>query len=130
MYMGTALRKFTRPPGGEALERFEGRVSTVERATPMDLICKVLCPSISTCETPPLFLCARRLWLRPSGATGLWASYALDIYHVIIQTRATFVGPCTGARPRSEEHTSELQSLRQLVCRLMLEKKNKHSIVL
>src|SRR5947199_3931931 len=28
-------------------------------------------------------------------------------------------------RPRSEEHTSELQSLRHLVCRLLLEKKNK-----
>src|SRR5947199_3232754 len=27
------------------------------------------------------------------------------------------------ATPRSEEHTSELQSLRQLVCRLLLEKK-------
>src|SRR5258705_4400485 len=26
-------------------------------------------------------------------------------------------------RPRSEEHTSELQSLRHLVCRLLLEKK-------
>src|ERR1039458_7143987 len=28
-----------------------------------------------------------------------------------------------GCFPRSEEHTSELQSLRQLVCRLLLEKK-------
>src|SRR5262249_59615560 len=28
-------------------------------------------------------------------------------------------------RPRSEEHTSELQSLTNLVCRLLLEKKNK-----
>src|SRR5262245_62928109 len=28
-------------------------------------------------------------------------------------------------RLRSEEHTSELQSLRHLVCRLLLEKKNK-----
>src|SRR5205814_4862210 len=27
--------------------------------------------------------------------------------------------------PRSEEHTSELQSLRQLVCRLLLEKKKR-----
>src|SRR5262245_65620832 len=27
---------------------------------------------------------------------------------------------------RSEEHTSELQSLRHLVCRLLLEKKNKN----
>src|SRR5437899_7922069 len=29
-----------------------------------------------------------------------------------------------GFQPRSEEHTSELQSLRHLVCRLLLEKKN------
>src|SRR5258705_10275383 len=29
------------------------------------------------------------------------------------------------ARQRSEEHTSELQSLRHLVCRLLLEKKKK-----
>src|SRR5947199_3649479 len=32
-----------------------------------------------------------------------------------------FTSPCGGAR--SEEHTSELQSLRHLVCRLLLEKK-------
>src|SRR2546425_6203514 len=31
-----------------------------------------------------------------------------------------------GAPPRSEEHTSELQSLAYLVCRLLLEKKNKN----
>src|SRR5947199_4486302 len=31
-------------------------------------------------------------------------------------------------RPRSEEHTSELQSLRHLVCRLLLEKKKTDSI--
>src|SRR5437899_3627656 len=30
-----------------------------------------------------------------------------------------------GAGGRSEEHTSELQSLRQLVCRLLLEKQNR-----
>src|SRR5436853_5473841 len=30
-----------------------------------------------------------------------------------------------GNRERSEEHTSELQSLRHLVCRLLLEKKKK-----
>src|SRR2546422_6837877 len=32
---------------------------------------------------------------------------------------------CTGARARSEEHTSELQSRLHLVCRLLLEKKKK-----
>src|SRR5690349_23853384 len=31
--------------------------------------------------------------------------------------------------PRSEEHTSELQSRRDLVCRLLLEKKNKKTQV-
>src|SRR5258706_10973587 len=29
-----------------------------------------------------------------------------------------------GGRPRSEEHTSELQALTNVVCRLLLEKKN------
>src|SRR5215213_11561790 len=33
-----------------------------------------------------------------------------------------------GARTRSEEHTSELQSLTNLVCRLLLEKKKKTNI--
>src|SRR5207244_9694966 len=32
---------------------------------------------------------------------------------------------CEGRRARSEEHTSELQSPDHLVCRLLLEKKNK-----
>src|SRR5437867_9409455 len=31
------------------------------------------------------------------------------------------------SRPRSEEHTSELQSPYDLVCRLLLEKKNHHT---
>src|SRR5437899_5831022 len=34
-------------------------------------------------------------------------------------------GQDSSKRNRSEEHTSELQSLRHLVCRLLLEKKNK-----
>src|SRR5437899_7417032 len=33
------------------------------------------------------------------------------------------------ARLRSEEHTSELQSLRHLVCRLLLEKKKKKNTI-
>src|SRR3712207_8755548 len=35
-------------------------------------------------------------------------------------------GPST---PRSEEHTSELQSRQYLVCRLLLEKKNKIALI-
>src|SRR5687767_15495961 len=42
------------------------------------------------------------------------------------QVRGHVVGHVRVDRvPRSEEHTSELQSLAYLVCRLLLEKKNK-----
>src|SRR5262245_65386414 len=43
------------------------------------------------------------------------------------RSSSAFAAATTGAYacPRSEEHTSELQSLRHLVCRLLLEKKNK-----
>src|SRR5438093_2313025 len=37
-------------------------------------------------------------------------------------------GPSPGEATRSEEHTSELQSLTNLVCRLLLEKKKKIDI--
>src|SRR3712207_7877308 len=36
---------------------------------------------------------------------------------------------CRDLDPRSEEHTSELQSRQYLVCRLLLEKKKKESIL-
>src|SRR5690606_42042427 len=39
--------------------------------------------------------------------------------------RAARGGRAAAIRPRSEEHTSELQSRENLVCRLLLEKKNK-----
>src|SRR5437899_9978591 len=38
---------------------------------------------------------------------------------------ATSADACSHLQDRSEEHTSELQSLRHLVCRLLLEKKKK-----
>src|SRR3712207_7819533 len=38
-------------------------------------------------------------------------------------------GDLPPGRPRSEEHTSELQSRQYLVCRLLLEKKNNSSTV-
>src|SRR5437899_8548963 len=43
------------------------------------------------------------------------------------RSRSSASPPRTTARScRSEEHTSELQSLRHLVCRLLLEKKKNH----
>src|SRR5690242_20840940 len=42
-----------------------------------------------------------------------------------VQTGITLKIPCRGLEWRSEEHTSELQSHVNLVCRLLLEKKKK-----
>src|SRR5690349_24100512 len=57
---------------------------------------------------------------------------ALPIYQIADMERATIAavleschGSQTEAAKRSEEHTSELQSRRDLVCRLLLEKKKK-----
>src|SRR5215213_8212394 len=61
--------------------------------------------------------------------------YVRDLEQAIAQTLAAFrlegatieglTGIWLSPPPRSEEHTSELQSLTNLVCRLLLEKKNK-----
>src|SRR4051794_41609246 len=51
---------------------------------------------------------------------------ALPIYNAVTCSAAPASGPPTSAHgpaPRSEEHTSELQSPVHLVCRLLLEKK-------
>src|SRR2546430_6019467 len=57
----------------------------------------------------------------PSG-TGAEDSSRLSYRRLGERTRA---GLRIGAGPRSEEHTSELQSQSNLVCRLLLEKKKK-----
>src|SRR5262249_60685927 len=46
-------------------------------------------------------------------------------YTIRVSSREAYVSPTRGAQGRSEEHTSELQSLTNLVCRLLLEKKKK-----
>src|SRR5258708_10594300 len=56
---------------------------------------------------------------------------AVDQVKMLLREELTvlFFCPCCclhcGTPPRSEEHTSELQSPDHLVCRLLLEKKNK-----
>src|SRR5258705_13453336 len=51
----------------------------------------------------------------------------LQHVHHALQTLGTHENVAPTGSPRSEEHTSELQSLRHLVCRLLLEKKKKKS---
>src|SRR5690606_41379126 len=46
------------------------------------------------------------------------------------QVRGHYRGRQCRLRPRSEEHTSELQSRENLVCRLLLEKKKKNKNII
>ena len=61
-----------------------------------------------------------------SGAKAL-AGAALEgeLYRIVRQTVPVFFGDLVAEDGRSEEHTSELQSPCNLVCRLLLEKKKK-----
>src|SRR5206468_6099602 len=53
-------------------------------------------------------------------------SFACNNFHRLTCSPAPTLLICRSTgRPRSEEHTSELQSRSDLVCRLLLEKKNK-----
>src|SRR5437899_4486358 len=61
--------------------------------------------------------------------THIWARLGLEFTFVDATDQDAFAAAVTPRTKlvyaRSEEHTSELQSLRHLVCRLLLEKKNK-----
>src|SRR5437773_4931888 len=60
-----------------------------------------------------------------------WRCDSAKIYHRGISYNGDYFCHCcclTNIKWRSEEHTSELQSHHDLVCRLLLEKKNKNKI--
>src|SRR2546425_9731405 len=62
-----------------------------------------------------------------SSGRSVWAS-ACSSRSSATSRRGSWSSPCRDrcpSRSRSEEHTSELQSLAYLVCRLLLEKKKK-----
>src|SRR5687767_15215337 len=63
---------------------------------------------------------ASNLTVQPSGRT---LSGGLD--PAALHRPKRFLGAARNIEERSEEHTSELQSLAYLVCRLLLEKKKK-----
>src|SRR3712207_6866417 len=51
---------------------------------------------------------------------GLTTGLVSEIYHEGYKAKRMEVGAVVAATPRSEEHTSELQSRQYLVCRLLL----------
>src|SRR5205823_13989510 len=51
----------------------------------------------------------------------------VDVHREHVDARLPLYQGLRGSRARSEEHTSELQSLAYLVCRLLLEKKKKNT---
>src|SRR2546427_11875061 len=61
-------------------------------------------------------------------ALPIWGAFVLSQHqHVTLNGRAVLLGDHTmTSKDRSEEHTSELQSQSNLVCRLLLEKKKKN----
>src|SRR5262245_32789580 len=67
-------------------------------------------------------------WILPENAE------TTELFQWLVQEIQSFRGEATLLRVdrietmRSEEHTSELQSLRHLVCRLLLEKKKKDRV--
>src|SRR5690348_17415805 len=68
---------------------------------------------------------AHRLRLEQAGEpVGVAQLQADDEVELLIARERTAIGRAFYARGRSEEHTSELQSPVQLVCRLLLVKKN------
>src|SRR2546430_5146639 len=67
----------------------------------------------------------RRVWVNAEVAETLGERESDDPTVTVMPSRAmsSVITPLIGASNRSEEHTSELQSQSNLVCRLLLEKK-------
>src|SRR3712207_7807425 len=81
-------------------------------------------------------IAASTLWARPA-STSAAAEYTRWRDVSARTRRSAHLNATAWLRPmgppnalRSEEHTSELQSRQYLVCRLLLEKKKKHTITL
>src|SRR5438034_2355218 len=73
---------------------------------------RMCCSRVASVRTNPRLPLRSVVW--PTSRPGIWRTYCSRVA----------ITPQYGP-PRSEEHTSELQSHSDLVCRLLLEKKKK-----
>src|SRR5262245_66690067 len=78
---------------------------------------------ITTTATPELYTLSLHDALPISPTTTRAEAAQESATHLLDSSQAVAHARRAALASRSEEHTSELQSLRQLVCRLLLEKK-------
>src|SRR5574340_1743517 len=101
-----------RRPAASAMGKFLSGISAQPsgfvRARPEKALCKYVTG-----------VGCRFAYVARDGSRGIVRSFA----RTASDDRATAAGRRVGRRRRSEEHTSELQSPKDLVCRLLLEKK-------
>src|SRR5258705_1834070 len=90
-----------------------------------------LFPYTTLFRSPPVMeFAADGSYLRGWGGEGAGYEWPKDEHAIFVDHKSNVWLSSAGgprkwrARLRSEEHTSELQSLRHLVCRLLLDKKN------
>src|SRR3712207_8088230 len=77
--------------------------------------------TLSLHDALPICSESARVWAASSRSRARWSSASSC---AILASRSSAITLALAALPRSEEHTSELQSRQYLVCRLLLEKKN------
>src|SRR5438045_7248174 len=81
-------------------------------------------PGTNPADLFPLVEEAERLGFDSVWVSEAWGTDAVSVLGwLAARTERIKLGSAIMQIPRSEEHTSELQSLRHLVCRLLLEKK-------
>ena len=84
---------------------------------------------VSRCDSPLFFVVDSDDWLLPGAIEHVLAVWATIAGNGLVKVNVRFADEDVWltqgqlAEIRSEEHTSELQSRRDLVCRLLLEKK-------
>src|SRR5258705_6635960 len=85
----------------------------------------VKCATITPDEARVEEFGLKKMWRSPNGTIRNILG-GVVFREPIIMANVPRLVPGAARWPRSEEHTSELQSLRHLVCRLLLEKKKKN----
>src|SRR5687767_15501979 len=81
------------------------------------------CNRPETTRIQPIGLRGRRYTSTPPDRAKAGTNTAIQAFGPVVTTCGRDITPPDSDSGRSEEHTSELQSLAYLVCRLLLEKK-------